>query len=414
MATYDELLGTSPVERALARLRGALPLQAMRDGCDDGAKELHRRLLQCWLETGAPLKKKAMEESEPTAAARAQLEKSGLVIFSPETGEVTGAYPFTTLGGRKKHRVLIAGGKELRAMCALDALAVGPIAGLEVTIRSQCDVTGDAVAVQMAGKRLHAKSAALSTFVGIGFAAAVEGGCCATTLCSHIVFLKDAKVAEQWRDESAPPEGGGQNGREIFCLEDAVQIAQEMFQPFEAALRDPSAPMETEGEAEAEQSGGEEDAGAAVTQVDDAEETEFQLLGTRPTAEYFGQLESGTSSTFHGTDMLESEDEYVDEQYLANGTWGSFEGVPNFGRTAAQQQGPDALSGAPTADANDASAARPAGAQAEGGAGKAEQNTAEKEVTTLHWFSTRVHAKAVQRLVVASFASGCDPNSLYP
>ena len=71
--------------------------------------------------------------------------------------------------------------------------------------------------------------------------------------------------------------------------------------------------METEGEAEAEQSGGEEDAGAAVTQVDDAEETEFQLLGTRPTAEYFGQLESGTSSTFHGTDMLESEDEYVDE-----------------------------------------------------------------------------------------------------
>ena len=142
--------------------------------------------------------------------------------------------------------------------------------------------------------------------------------------------------------------------------------------------------------------------------------TEFQLLGTRPTAEYFGQLESGTSSTFHGTDMLESEDEYVDEQYLANGTWGSFEGVPNFGRTAAQQQGPDALSGAPTADGNDASAARPAGAQAEGGAGKAEQNTAEKEVTTLHWFRTRVHAKDVQRLVVASFASGCDPNSLYP
>ena len=41
MATYDELLGTSPVERALTRLRGALPLQAMRDGCDDGAKELH-------------------------------------------------------------------------------------------------------------------------------------------------------------------------------------------------------------------------------------------------------------------------------------------------------------------------------------------------------------------------------------
>ena len=39
------------------------------DGCDDGAKELHRRLLQCWLESGAP-KKKAMEESEPTAAAR--------------------------------------------------------------------------------------------------------------------------------------------------------------------------------------------------------------------------------------------------------------------------------------------------------------------------------------------------------
>ena len=114
MEAYEALLGGSRDDRAVARLHAILPLTGMLVASGNDGRALHRRLPQRWLKQGGPLSRKAMEESEPTAAARALLGKSGLVLFDKATGEVSGAYPLTT-----EARARAAGKRQLRAMLPL-------------------------------------------------------------------------------------------------------------------------------------------------------------------------------------------------------------------------------------------------------------------------------------------------------
>ena len=324
MATYEGLLGGTRVDRAVARLHAILPLSKMLEGCGEDARALHSRLLETWLQTGVPLSRKEMEESEPTAAARALLEKSGLVLFDNETGEVSGAYPLTT--EERAHRVA-AGGLELRAMCALDALAIGPMLGLgeTATVQSSCEVTGEAVTVEMAGTALRGDSAApeCAVQVGVGWNAAKEGVSCASSICTQIVFLKDAATATEWRED---PTATLQSPRaplavtdtpiatrEVFSLPDAVKFAVQFFRALGAREQpdreedDAAAAMDTDdaaasSEAAAGKKGeadNEEGGGLAISDPEAVEETEFLVLKGRPAPEYFGKLDSHT----HGTDV---------------------------------------------------------------------------------------------------------------
>ena len=324
MATYEGLLGGTRVDRAVARLHAILPLSKMLEGCGEDARALHSRLLATWLQTGAPLSRKEMEESEPTAAARALLEKSGLVLFDDATGEVSGAYPLTT--EERTHRVA-AGGRELRAMCALDALAIGPMLGRSeaATVQSTCEVTGEAVTVEMAGAELRGDSAApdCAVQVGVGWNAAKEGASCASSICTQIVFLKDAAAATQWRDD---PSATLQSPRaplavtdtflatrEVFSLVDAVKFAAQFFRALGAREQpdrdeeddtatamdaDDDAPvssLKVRPEGKADDKGG----GLAISDPEAVEETEFLVRKGRPAPEYFGKLDSHT----HGTDV---------------------------------------------------------------------------------------------------------------
>jgi hypothetical protein len=231
MDTHEGVLGGDRVDRAVARLHALLPLSTMLKGASKDGRALHARLLQHWLKSGKPLTKKAMQENELTAAARLELQKSGLVLFDEATGEITGAYPLTTEA--RKHRV-VAGDHELRAMCALDALAVGAMLGrgTRATVHSLCEVTGEAVTVEMVGPAL--RSAALGTegvHVGVRWDAAKDGASCASTLCMQMVFLRDAATAEQWQGEAGETAGAAAltANSEIFALADAVRFAAQFF-----------------------------------------------------------------------------------------------------------------------------------------------------------------------------------------
>eukprot|EP01043_Picozoa_sp_COSAG02_P051611 COSAG02_NODE_5455_length_4302_cov_4.540328_5_plen_318_part_00 len=302
MEAYEALLGGSRVDRAVTRLHAILPLTKMLVDSGEDGRALHGRLLQRWLKQGAPLSRKALEESEPTAAARALLEKSGLVLFDKATSEVSGAYPLTT--EERAHRV-VAGKRQLRAMCAIDALAIGPMLGDEpVTVHSRCEVTGDEVKVELRGPALQGESLRSQVQVGVGWNAAKEGVSCASSLCTQMVFLRDVETAEQWQSDPAGslPSPTGPTAvtdpplptREYFSLGDALKLAAQFFRPLGA--REPPngdvGPMKT---AEPQSKPGT----LVIVDPATAEETEFLLLKGRPAQEYFGKLDVVT----HGLDV---------------------------------------------------------------------------------------------------------------
>ena len=82
------------------------------------------------------------------ATSLADLAAAELIfIDSPAKGgtpEVTGGVPFAA-GGTSAHRVRVAGGPELAANCAVDALGIGPMLGGDSDVISTDPLTSDQV-----------------------------------------------------------------------------------------------------------------------------------------------------------------------------------------------------------------------------------------------------------------------------
>ena len=64
-----------------------------------------------------------------------RLRQRDMVVLDAESGEVSGAYPFTERD--TGHRVAL-GEKTLNAMCAVDALGAGAMFGHDAVIHSSC------------------------------------------------------------------------------------------------------------------------------------------------------------------------------------------------------------------------------------------------------------------------------------
>jgi mercuric reductase len=148
------------------------------------------------------------------------LQSNDMVVFG-EDGEPTGAYPFTIEA--REHQILV-NGYQVHAMCALDALAVSPMFGIDTEINSQCRVTSDPIHIQQASKTIKNMNETGDVHFGIVWGAAEGSSCCADSLCMEMIFLRDGGVAEQWLAEA--PEN-----REIFTLPESVEFASEFFVP---------------------------------------------------------------------------------------------------------------------------------------------------------------------------------------
>ena len=206
---------------ALNQLNTVLPLKARQESCTPEIKALHQAVLQSFVTNGRILTRAEMAQQVSNLdEAITVLQSNDMVVFT-EDGEPIGAYPFTMEA--REHQILV-NGYQVHAMCALDALAISPMFGLDTTITSQCRVTGDPITIQQAGETIKNMDAAGSVCFGIAWGAAESGSCCADSLCMEMIFLRDGSIADHWLNEDA-------ENREIFTLPESVAFAARFFVP---------------------------------------------------------------------------------------------------------------------------------------------------------------------------------------
>ena len=209
------------LDNALERLQRILPLKSRQDACSKPIKELHQSILRSFVDKGRILTREEMESlvSDLDDAVRVLQEKD-MVTFSAD-GTPVGAYPFTM---ETREHVVRANGQQVHAMCALDALAVSPMFGMDAQVDSRCRVTGDPVCVQQSGTTILNADEAGDVHFGIIWGAESADSCVADSLCMEMMFLRDAETAREWQ-ESDP------HNREIFTLQEAVEFGDRFFAP---------------------------------------------------------------------------------------------------------------------------------------------------------------------------------------
>ena len=209
------------LETALRRLKSILPLKENQEKCSAQVKHLHQQVLRSFISRGRILTREEMAQhvSDLDEAIK-ELKKRGMVTFS-ENDEPVGAYPFTM--NVREHKVRV-NGHQVHAMCALDALAVGPMFGESARITSQCRVTGDPINIQMSGNTVVNTDGAPDIHFGITWEAADAESSCADSLCMEMIFLRDSEKAQEWLADAS---GGG----EVFTLQEAVEFSSRFFVP---------------------------------------------------------------------------------------------------------------------------------------------------------------------------------------
>lgn len=189
-----------------------------------GLRAVHQAVLRHFVAEGAAPETAALE---PIAAhvgrtavdVLAELDREDFLTLD-DAGRIRAAYPFSAVETR--HRVQLADGGMVWAMCAVDALGISAmLGGQDVRISSSDPVNGEPVTVTfVAGAQLREPEDAV-VFVGCR-----EGdGPAATVCCDALNFFSGRASAEQWQREH--PDVSGQ----VVGQDQAVQIAQQTFGP---------------------------------------------------------------------------------------------------------------------------------------------------------------------------------------
>lgn len=233
--------GIERLGESLRHLHDLLPLKERQQSLVPEHRQVHQAILRALVEEGKALSRAEIADmlgvSEEAAASVVALlgsydlvvrnelavtdARTGrLVVLDAMGGDVVGAYPVTT--EETIHRVRVHG-NDIFAMCAVDALSVGPMFGTEVEIASRCAQTGEPVAVRQHGTRiLDASPAAERLRVGVRWQRPTT--CAAHVLCRQMVFLRDPDVARDW--EAQDPVS-----KELFTLEEAIAFGDAFFTP---------------------------------------------------------------------------------------------------------------------------------------------------------------------------------------
>lgn len=209
------------VEKAVERLNAVLPLKQRQAMVGKQLTEVHKSTLRSFVERGRILNKKEIAQMVDDLPAAIKILKENDMIVFDCSDEPVGAYPFTM---EERAHKLSVNGNQIHAMCALDALGVSPMFGHDVEIHSECKVTGAPIAIKQRNQEILNRGEAGDIHFGIIWNAADSGCCCANSLCTEMIFLKDGRTAEEWH--AADP-----GNREIFALDEAVDFAAKFFVP---------------------------------------------------------------------------------------------------------------------------------------------------------------------------------------
>ncbi len=207
---------------AIDKLNSQLPLLARQQALPSEWVAAHRAILRTLAEEGRVLTNDELVTlvgADGVAAAIERLGGDDLAVLNADKTAVVGAYPMTMEDTVHHLRV---NGHAVNAICALDAVAVGPMYDAEVAIESRCQVTGESIRVHQKGCQIL--SAEPSADVRVGVRWQQPGACAAHSMCLEMVFLKDGDTARRWVEE-------GEGNKTEFTLDEAVAFGAAFFVP---------------------------------------------------------------------------------------------------------------------------------------------------------------------------------------
>lgn len=207
---------------ALQKLNQLLPLAERQATLPAPLAELYRTVLHSFVNRGHPLTRTEIGQQGPdldVSQALTRLANEDLIVLAEDTQEIIGAYPLTL--EETPHQVRV-NGHTLRAMCAVDALAVSPLFGQPTEIESRCRMTDTSILLRQTGTTILAAEPDEAIRVGIHWQP--PQSCAAHSLCREMVFLVDIATAEKW--QAIDPEQ-----RDCFSLSEAIELGAAFFRP---------------------------------------------------------------------------------------------------------------------------------------------------------------------------------------
>ncbi len=208
------------VKNAVDHLNEILPLAERQETLSNGIANVYQLILKSYIELGRTLNKAEIAEYvEDIDETINTLRSNDMVVFD-ENDEPVGAYPFTM--EQREYKVNV-NDHTVHSMCALDALAISPMYNVKTHIESKCHVTGDGIVIDQLDQKILNNEENKNVHFGLNWSSAANN-CCATSLCTEMIFLKDKKIAETWLAEDP-------DNREIFTLNDAIEFATRFFKP---------------------------------------------------------------------------------------------------------------------------------------------------------------------------------------
>ena len=208
------------VTNAVDHLNKILPLAERQKRLDAETANVYQMILKSYIDLGRTLNKAEIaEQVTDIEEAINTLRSNDMVVFD-SNDEPVGAYPFTM--EQRIHKIMV-NGNTVHSMCALDALAISPMFNIETHIDSKCHVTGDNISIDQLNQKVLNKQENEQVHFGINWNSA-ENNCCATSLCTEMIFLKDKEISETWLSEDL-------ENREIFNIDDAIDFATRFFKP---------------------------------------------------------------------------------------------------------------------------------------------------------------------------------------
>ena len=151
----------------------------------------------------------------------AELEAHDLLGNDLSADRVRYAYPFTAEPIENRVRLR---GRELHALCAIDALGVGGMFGTDVVITASCRACGNPIEIATAD---HGKS--LSDVLPAGAVVWYDlgySGCAASSSCRSIAFFCSETDQQRWLEAQTPPAEGYR-----LALNEALEIGRAIFEP---------------------------------------------------------------------------------------------------------------------------------------------------------------------------------------
>jgi hypothetical protein len=200
---------------------------------DGGLRAVQQAVLRAFAVTGLPpttaeLRQAAAPDGADPDHVLARLDAEDFLRLD-SSGQISAAYPFSAVA--TAHRVRIAGGPEVFAMCAIDALGIAPMLEAAVVIHSTDPSTDQPITVTH-GAANSAGPAMWEPATAVVFSGQACGrrtgpamGSAADVCCGYVNFFASAATAAAWA--KAHPQVTGQ----ILDHANAERLGAHIFGP---------------------------------------------------------------------------------------------------------------------------------------------------------------------------------------